>query len=194
MKSTVCDVGLVTAGVTCDWLMFHLVRKRLRAHSLPSTMMQQQLQPESARSTSLADRLALWAAGRLPQQVVQRLDQLPHKSLLLVLVAFIGLGVRFTGASRHRKQKPDGKKSGEEKVVTVKNTERNEPDAEPDDSMEVERGFQMFRIHTERQPEEEGLEQLNRERQVVPDGLVRSRVGGLERKLQQNPLSGESLG
>jgi len=56
---------------------------------------------------------------------------------------------------------------------------------------EVERVIQFFRMNTEGQLHllnEEGLEQLNRESQVVPPGLVHSNTAELERQIQRNPV------
>jgi len=131
LTSKVCQLGLVSAGATCDMLMFHLARKRQRARSPPFTTMQQQAQPDSVKSTSLGDQLATWAVNRLPQQVVRRLDQLPHRTLvMLLLIAFVNLGrVSRNVRLRRRKHKLD-RKIWEEKFVPLTYTEQAEPDAE----------------------------------------------------------------
>jgi len=57
---------------------------------------------------------------------------------------------------------------------------------------DVERVLQFFRMNTEGQLhmlDEEGLEQMNRESQVVPDGLVHLCTEELERQIQRNPLA-----
>jgi len=261
LKSKVCELGFISAGTVGDIMMLHLVRRRLRSRLHQATRVQQQVHPQSIESSSWGDRLVSWAANKLPKHVVQRLDQWPHKALVMVLVAFVSLGfvswdVRLSGASRRRKQKPDKKK-----LVPLKDTEQDEPDAEPtgrnwwttipgndfrrctsdlsgtstaqssdpvvpvkalkpkypvpstDDepededgtgshcwsapgsngfvaqqTAEVERTIQIFRMHTEGQVhllDEEGLEQQKRESQVVPNGLVRSCTGGLEDKIQR---------
>jgi len=234
--------------------------------------MQQQVQPDSVKSTSWVDRLVIWAVNKLPLQVGQRLDKLPYGTRLMVLVAVLSLScvswdVRLT--SKRRKHTPKKKNLGEEKFVPLKYTEQDEPDAEPkgrnlwtsipgndlrrtmsdmsgkspkqsshpvvpmkalmpkhpvastDDepededytgnhcwaapgshgfvaqrTAEVECVLQIFRMNTEGQfqlVDEEGLEQKNRERQFVPNGLVRSCTLGLERKIQEeNPLRSKS--
>jgi len=268
LTSKVCQLGLVSAGATCDMLMFHLARKRQRARSHPFTTMQQQVQPDSVKSTSWGDQLATWAVNRLPQQVVRRMDQLPHRTLVMVLlIVFVNLGrVSRDVRLRRRRHKLD-KKNWEEKSMLLSYTEQDEPEAEncwsipgndwrrttiapsttsprqsshpvvpakalmpkhpvasTDDEHEdedstdsycraapgsrgivaqqtakVESVLQFFRMSTEGQlhlefEDEEGLEQQSRERQVVPDGFVRSYTLGLERKIQQQqPLMSKSM-
>jgi len=121
VTSKVCQLGLVSAGATCDMFMRHLMSKRQRARSHPSATLQH-VQPDFVKSTSWDDRLVIWAVNELPQQVVQRLDQLPHRRLVMVLVAFVSLGcvswnVRLNGVSRRRKHKLDKKNFWEETFV-----------------------------------------------------------------------------
>jgi len=135
MTSKVCQLGVVSAGTTCDLLMLHLVRKRQRARLIQATM-QQQPQPDSVKNTSWGDRLVTLAANKLPPQVAQRLHQLPHTVLVMILIAFVGLGfvsrdVRLSGTNRRRKQKLDKKNIWKEKLVPIKHMELDEPDAEP---------------------------------------------------------------
>jgi len=97
--------------------------------------MQQHVQPNSVESTFWGERLVTWAVSNLPQHVGQRLDQLPHRTLVMVLVAFVSLSsascMRSSGASRRRRKKPDNKNLWGEKFVPLKYTEQDEPDAEP---------------------------------------------------------------
>lgn len=241
-KLHMCEVGLISAGVTCELLAHHLARRRLRARSFPSAAVQQH--SSKGNHTSWADRLVSWAKGKVPQLRVQRLDQLSHRSVILVLVFVAVLGsLRLSGARRRRKQKA-ADNIREDTFVPLKYMERDEPDAEPErkdwwTSMlakdvrqvvprkelllkhpvppsigaepedeestaraswplhqgfvarrkaEVERVLQIFRMDTEGQVrlvDEEKLEQLDRERQVVPNGQVRSCAQGLEHKIQR---------
>jgi len=134
MTSKVCQLGVVSAGTTCDLLMLHLVRKRQRARLIQATM-QQQPQPDSVKNTSWGDRLVTLAANKLPPQVAQRLHQLPHTVFVMILIAFVGFGfvsrdVRLSGTNRRRKQKLDKKNIWKEKLVPIKHMELDEPDAE----------------------------------------------------------------
>lgn len=277
-----CQVGLVSVGATCDVLMLHLLRKRLRARSLPSATMHQKVRPDFVETTSRADGIRSWAAKKLPPQVVQRLIQLPPRTLVTVFVAFVALGcapfgMRLRGASRRRKRKIDNNKTlVEEKFVPLTYTDQDEPDAEPknrtwwtsnagnafrrttSDTDSVRNGRQCCRpvvpakslmpeqsvvpvkalvrkrpvASTDDEPEDEdsagsdrgaapgtrgfvaqqaaevervvtilnkkkegqihlvdqeGVEQLNRQTQVVPDGLVRSYTVEFERQTSTKP-------
>jgi len=135
----------IACQATSDMLMFHLVRKRLRACSLPSTTMQQQVQPDSVKNTSRADQIVAWAVERLPPQVVDRLVQLPRKTPVKVFVAFVGLGCALVGVgcaswgmrSRRRRRKPDKQTIWKKEFVPLKYmdelsvTSQDELDAEP---------------------------------------------------------------
>lgn len=120
--------GFVSAGVTCD-MLFPFVRKRLRARS--ATTMQQQVQPDSVKHTFWAEQVAFWAASSSPQQVFNQLLQLPRRTLIVALVAFIGFGCASWGASRRRKRKLDMRNFREGRFVPLNSMEQDEPDAEP---------------------------------------------------------------
>jgi len=92
--ATACQVGLVSA--------LHRVRSRLRGRP--------QLQsPMPVMPMKFTHRFMRWAAQRLPHQVSERVLQMPHMSVVTVLMVFAGLccaswGARLTGVSKRRWQ------------------------------------------------------------------------------------------